>query len=592
MASGQRDISGDRAETQSPLKAAVAHSRRIFVLAGIFGLFINLLMLTGPLYMLQVYDRVLMSESIPTLVALTLLVAALYITLGILDWLRNVIFVDTGSRFEETLARPAFEAVIQANLKDPGRPNERALSSLRSLRKFYAGQALPALFDLPFSPLFFLVLFMMHWAYGAWALFGALALLAIAFINRQVSSKSVRRAEELERASHNQTAEITRNVEVMEAMGMRAPLAARWQGLLDNSDAAIRESSGAIGVFSAGTKVFRLFLQSAILGLGAYLSIIGQSTPGAMIAASILMGRAIGPIQQVVSQWRTIVNAASAWTHLRQTLEKLESPEQGMRLPPIRGELSFQGVYAGPPGTDANTLRLISFELEPGDSLGLLGPSASGKSSLARVMIGLWPARHGVVRLDGADIRGLSRDLLGPQIGYLPQQVDLFTGTVMENISRFSPQADPETVLAASAAADCHDMILQLPEGYDTQVGAAGCYLSAGQRQRIGLARALYGAPNFVVLDEPNSNLDGAGDQALLNAIAGLRARKATSVIIAHRPNAIVHCNKLMVLENGEVKAFGPREELLPRIMPKSAIASPAPKAATGPRKAQGGKGE
>jgi len=554
------------------LQDAVAHARRVFLQAGIFGLFINLLVLAGPLYMLQIYDRVLQSGSVPTLVALTILVGGLYITLGILDWLRQVIFTEAGSRFEETLSRPAMDSVIQAQLRDPGQPARRTLNSLRVLRHFFAGQTLPALFDLPFSILFFLVLFLMHWAYGVWAVFGAIVLFGLALLNRRMSSERVERTEELERASQHHSSEIANNVEVMEAMGMRRPLLARWETLIDQADESLRRSNATIGAFAAGTKVFRLFLQSAILGLGAYLTIIGQSTAGAMIAASILMGRAIGPILQVVGQWRSIVSARESWRQLRGVLEEIETRDEPMALPPVKGRLQVQNVYAAPPNLNENTLRAISFDLEPGEVLGLLGRSASGKSSLARVMVGLWPTRHGSVRIDGAELAGFSREQIGPQIGYLPQHVELLSGSVMENISRFDPEAAPNGVLAAAEAAGCHDMILGLVEGYGTQVGAGGIYLSSGQRQRIGLARALYGAPNFVVLDEPNANLDTAGDQALLNAIEQLKARAATTIIIAHRPNAIVHCDKLLVLEEGEVKAFGDREDILPKIMPKGAV--------------------
>jgi PrtD family type I secretion system ABC transporter len=554
------------------LRDAVSYSRRVFLYAGIFGLFINLLVLAGPLYMLQIYDRVLQSGSVPTLVALTVLVGGLYITLGILDWLRQVIFTEAGSRFEETLSRPAMDTVIRAHLRDPGQPAGRTLGSLRVLRQFFAGQTLPALFDLPFSILFFLVLFLMHWAYGVWAVFGAIVLFALALLNRRLSSERVERSEELDRASQRQSSEIANNVEVMEAMGMRAPLLARWETLIDQADESLRRSNVTIGAFAAGTKVFRLFLQSAILGLGAYLTIIGQSTAGAMIAASILMGRAIGPIQQVVGQWRSIVSAHDSWRQLRGVLEDLEPRDEPMALPPIKGRLQVQNVYAAPPNVNDNTLRAIDFDLEPGEVLGLLGRSASGKSSLARVMVGLWPTRHGTVRIDGAELAGFSREQLGPQIGYLPQHVELLSGSVIENISRFDPEMTPEKVLAAAEAAGCHDMILGLNEGYATQVGSGGVYISSGQRQRIGLARALYGEPNFVVLDEPNANLDTAGDQAMLNALERLKARGATTVIIAHRPNAIVHCDKLLVLEAGEVKAFGGREEILPKIMPKGAV--------------------
>lgn len=567
-----RQRPGQETKSILALRDAVRDSRGIFIAAGVFGLAINILMLTGPLYMLQVYDRVLASQSVPTLVALTVLVAGLYTTLGFLDWIRQSIFTDAGSRFEDKLSDRAFHSVIADNMRDPGRINDRTLANLRLIRKFYSGPSLGAIFDIPFSPMFYAVLFMLHWAYGVWALFGTVVLVVLAIINKQVSSKAVERAEELERGAQQTTIEVMRNVEVMEAMGMRERMAQRWRGLTDESDEAIRKSSHSMGAFAASTKVFRLFLQSAILGLGAYLSIIGASTPGAMIAASIIMGRAITPIQSVVTQWRTIVMAAGAWQSLKKQMETAQDEPDTMDLPAITGHLKLENVYSGPPSVRENTLRGISLELEPGDMLGVLGPSASGKSSLGRVMLGLWPVRHGVVRIDGADVQTYSRSKLGPQVGYMPQQVDLFAGSVMENISRFDPEASPQDIVAAAQAAGCHHLILALPDGYNTPVGSGGSYLSAGQRQRIGLARALYKDPNFVVLDEPNSNLDNSGDQALANALHALKQRGATTVIIAHRPNAIVHCTKLAVIESGELKAFGPRDEILPKVLPKGAV--------------------
>ncbi len=555
----------------TPLTIAVREMRAIFLRAGILGLFINLLMLTGPIYMLQVYDRVLISHSMPTLVALTLLIAGLYVTLGLLDWLRGLVFSSAGSRFEDLLADEAFERVIDTSLEKGARGGDDVVASLRTLRRFFSGQALPALFDLPFTPLFFIVLFMLHWAYGLWALFGAGVLFALALANRQMSSRAVERSESLERATRRHLSETMGNLETLEAMGMRGAMHRKWRTLIDQSDNALVRSGQSLGAFGSSTKVVRLFLQSAVLGLGAWLSILGMSTPGAMIAASILMGRAITPIQQIVTQWRTIISANTAWTEVRGALDGAPATPASLQLPPIEGRVSLSNVFAAPPGSHTPTLRQVSLELLPGDMLGVLGPSGSGKSSLARVMLGLWPAMHGVVRLDGAEIGSHDRARLGPQVGYLPQQVDLFSGSVHANISRLAETPDSDAIIAAARAADCHDMILSLPEGYETEVGPGGCHLSAGQRQRIGLARALFGNPQLIVLDEPNSNLDNPGEQALAGALGKLRAAGATVIIIAHRPNAIAHCNKLAVLKSGQLAAFGPREEVLPKILSETA---------------------
>ena len=526
-------------------------------------------MLTGPLYMLQVYDRVLASQSVPTLLSLTLLILVLYGTLGVLEWIRSALFGAAASRFENILGERAANASMTISLKDAGRQTERPLKDLRALRRFLSSPALNAAFDAPWTPLFFIVLFMLHPAFGFWALFGSVVLVGVGLLNQKTSSRLTMEAEELERQAQLRASEMIRNAEVMDAMGMRETVRDKWRTVFNASDSAISRSSRILSAFSSGTKAFRLFLQSAILGLGAWLAIKGDASHGAMIAASILMGRAIAPIEQTVAQWRSILNAKDAWSSLNRFLDQAPVLADTMELPRVDGFVSIEGVFAGPAGANKPLLRGLNFTLEPGDVLGVLGPSAAGKSTLARVMTGIWPALSGHVRIDGADISSYGRTALGAQLGYLPQQVDLMSGTVRENIARFDSNAEPERIIAAAKAAACHDMILRLANGYDTEIGAGGAYLSAGQRQRIGLARALFGEPNLVVLDEPNSNLDAPGDEALQTAILGLKARGATTIMIAHRPNAIIHCNKLLVLDGGEMRAFGPRDEVLSKIMPK-----------------------
>jgi PrtD family type I secretion system ABC transporter len=370
---------------------------------------------------------------------------------------------------------------------------------------------------------------------------------------------------------------MVRNAEVIDAMGMRPNLRARWKQTFDTSDSQMFESSRKLAGFTSGTKAFRLFLQSAILGIGAWLVIKGShgaTTAGELVAASILMGRAIAPIEQTVAQWRSIISAHESWKSLKTILEKTAPRGDTMELPAIRGHLSVEGLYGGPPGSRKPVIKNLTFQLEPGDVLGILGPSAAGKSTLARLLTGVWPLLSGTIRLDGAELGQYSREQLGQQVGYLPQQSDLMSGSIRDNIARYNPDADPTDILSAAEAAACHDLILHLSDGYDTEVGMAGAYLSAGQRQRIGLARALYANPAFVILDEPNSNLDAKGDEALQVAIGKLRERGTTTIIVAHRPNAIVNCNKLLVIENGEMKAFGPRDEVLAKVLPKPANVS------------------
>ena len=555
-----------------PVSDAFADMRRVFVGVAGFSLFTSLLMLTGPLYMLQVYDRVLASSSVHTLVALTVLIFVLYTGFAILDWVRNSILSRVGSRFEDVLGDRTLIATIREKLGDPGKGSDKPIRDLRQVRRFIGSPAVTATFDAPFSLMFLLIIFMIHWWYGLLALFGGIVLVGIAFLNQSLSNKAVRESEVLEYEAQTRVTEISQNAEIIEALGLGDRVRKKWRDEFDRSDAALVASSSLLGRFSSGTKSFRLFLQSSVLGVGAYLSIIGISTPGEMIAASILTGRAIGPIEQLVGQWRSIVSARAAWVSLSETLMGQADQDDSMELPPVRGDIEFEGVSAGPPGAKKPFLSQLNFKIAAGDVVGVIGPSAAGKSTLVRILLGLWPAQIGTVRIDSADISTWSRDILGPQLGYLPQQVDLFSGRIHENISRFDPDASSEAVIAAAQAAGCHDMILHLPDGYDTEIGLRGAYLSAGQRQRIGLARALYGEPNIVVLDEPNSNLDNVGEVALQKAIAGLRARNATVIMVAHRPKSIEQCNKLLMLENGRMRAYGPRDDVLAEVAPANVV--------------------
>jgi PrtD family type I secretion system ABC transporter len=548
------------------LAVALASSKRLFWHVGAFSVFINILMLTGSLYMLQVYDRVMASQSMPTLFALTLLILVLFATLGALEWVRSGLFGAASARFEALLGERAADVSLNLSLKDAGKFTDRPLRDLRSLRRFFAGPALGTVFDAPLSPIFFFVLFLLHPFFGIFAMLGAAILIGLGLVNQATTNRIVQESEELERGSQARSAEMVRSAEVLEALGMRKNVRARWHEQFMESDRAMSESGRILATFSSGTKAFRLFLQSAILGLGAWLAIRGDVSPGAMVASSILMGRAIAPIEQAVGMWRQMVTAREAWESLSKYLAGSPERPPSMSLPPIRGKLSVQNVFAAPAGSKKATLRGLNFEIEAGDVLGVIGPSAAGKTTLAKLLIGVWPALSGHVRLDGAELMTFDRDELGAQMGYLPQQVDLLSGTVRDNISRFRPNATDEDVVAAAKAAECHDLILHLPEGYQTDVGTAGAYLSAGQRQRIGLARALFGKPNFIVLDEPNSNLDAAGDEALQAAILNLKERGATVVIIAHRPAAIQHCNMLLVIDGGEMKAFGPSAEVLAKL--------------------------
>ena len=560
---------GGKQDTEAAPQRALRSLRIIFYGIAGFSLFTSILMLTGPLYMLQVYDRVLNSGSVPTLIALTGLILVLYIGLGMLEWVRSAVLSRAGSRFEDVLSDDTLVASIQSTLNDPGQTNDKPLRDLRTLRKFISSTAVIAMFDAPFSILFFVILFMIHPYYGILAVIGGIILIIIAFINQRMTNKAVHEAEQLEYAAQLKVREVTQNAEIIEALGLRQRVQARWRDQFDRSDAAIVSSATLLGRFVSGTKAFRLFLQSSVLGLGAYLSIIGVSTPGAMIAASIMTGRAIAPTEQLVGQWRSVTLARVAWDALLQALKLASHAKEYMELPKVRGEIRFEGVSAGAPGSTKAFLKQLNFVVDPGDVVGLIGPSASGKSTLARLLLGIWSPQNGIVRIDGADMRTWDREVLGPQMGYLPQQVDLFSGKVKDNICRFDPEASPEAVIAAAQAAGCHDMILRLPDGYDTEIGQRGAYLSAGQRQRIGLARAIYGDPAIVVMDEPNANLDSKGELALQSAIRGLKEKGTTVIVIAHRPSIVSQCNKLLMLDNGMMREYGPRDEVMSKVTPK-----------------------
>ena len=566
-----------RSQPPQTMRERLGGVRRLFASLAVFSLIASLLMLTGPIYMLQVYDRVLASGSVPTLIALTALIGFLYTSLAIIDWIRSGVLSAMASRFEDALGDDTLLAAIAARLNDAGRSADKPLKDLRTLRKFLAGPVLKAVFDAPFVVIFFVILFLIHWTFGVLAVGGALLLMGIAWTNQKVSNQATLDAERLEHAANLQAREMMRNAEIIEALGMKDHLRQRWRTQLDQSDTAMARSSGLSAGFSNGTKSFRMFLQSGVLGLGAYLTIIGQSTAGAMIAASIITGRAIQPLEQLVGHWRSIIVARESWRSLLEAIGAAPAPKDTLELPLIQGHVACENVSAGHPGAERPFLKHITFAINAGDVLGIIGPSAAGKSTLARMLVGVWSPQVGTVRIDGADIASWPRSTLGPQIGYLPQQVDLFGGTIRENISRFVPDASAEEIIAAAQAADCHAMILRMPEGYDTPIGDGGAYLSAGQRQRIGLARALFRDPNIVILDEPNSNLDNQGDTALQNAIAGLKARGATVIIVAHRPNAIVHCNKLLMLEDGQIRAFGDRDDVLAEVAPKQAGARVQP---------------
>lgn len=541
---------------------ALASFKGVFRTVAVFSAIINLLMLVPSLYMLQVYDRVLASRNEVTLLMLTLMMLGGYLLMSVLEMLRSFVLVRVGAQFDLKLNKRVYTAAFEQNLRRGGTNAGQALTDLTTLRQFLTGNALFAFMDAPWFPFYLIVIFLFEPMLGVFALVGTLILVVLAYVNEVMTNKPLSDANTMAVASTAMATNNLRNAEIIESMGMLSNLQSRWFKVHQKFLQLQAEASEKAGIIGSATKFFQVSLQSLILGYGALLVLEGRITAGMMIAASILVGRAMAPVQQVIAVWKSWSSTKSAYTRLLKVLEENPPRRAGMQLPAPQGILTVEGVTAGPPGATVPVLRNIAIGISSGDVVGVIGPSGSGKSTLARILVGVWEAKFGTVRLDGADIYTWNRDELGPHIGYLPQDIELFAGTIAENIARFG-EVDAEKVVLAAKRAGVHDMLLRLPDGYDTRLGDGGAGLSGGQKQRLGLARAMYGDPTIIVLDEPNSNLDEVGELALVNAINDLRQRGKTIVLITHRTNAIALTNKLLVLRDGQVAAYGATNQVL-----------------------------
>lgn len=552
------------AQGRAELISARKQSRSLYWMVAVFSFFVNMLMLTGPLYMLNVYDRVLGSRSLETLIALSVLVAFLYGMMGIMDYVRGRIMGRVGARFQATMDRRVFAAVLKAStINKAAKQAATGLRDLESVQRLITSPALMAVFDLPWTPLFFLGIFIFHPLMGLLGLVGGLILIGVAITNQLTTRKPLMKANAATFQSEQMGAQIRQESEMVHALGMRDAAFSRWQIARGESlDATIAAADGA-GTFSAMTKTFRLFLQSAMLGLGAYLVLQGELTPGAMIAGSILLGRALAPIELIVGQFATFQKGREGWRNLSTLLGHVPADDDRTILPQPAARIVADQVTVVPPGEQTASLRMISFAVQPGQAVGVIGTSGAGKTTLARALTGIWRPAGGKIRLDGAALDQYNPDVLGQHIGYLPQRVQLFDGTIKDNIARMSMQPDDAAVVEAAKKAAAHEMILKLPDGYDTRVSSNGGRLSGGQIQRIGLARAMYGNPVVLVLDEPNSNLDNEGSNALNNAIKLTKEEGKIVFIMAHRPAAIQECDLLLVIENGARRAFGPKDQVL-----------------------------
>lgn len=536
--------------------------RAAFRNAGVFSAFINLLMLVPSLYMLQVYDRVLASGNQTTLLMLTIMVVGTYLLMNGLELVRSFLLIRVGDQFDQQLNQRVYTAAFEQNLQRAGGNAGQALNDLTTVRQFVSGNGLFAFFDAPWFPVYLAVIFLFDWVLGVFAVGGTLLLIGLAWANEMVSRKPLAEANAMSIAAGNLATNNLRNAEVIEAMGMLPNLMGRWYQLHSRFLKLQGEASERAGVVTALSKFARVSLQSLILGLGALLALENRITPGMMIVGSILMGRALAPVDQLINVWKGWSATRSAYQRLAELLTAHPPRERGMALPRPAGQLVLEAVTATPPGSSVPALRNLQFQLPPGEVLGVIGPSGSGKSTLARLLVGVWPASAGKVRLDGADVYQWNKDELGPHVGYLPQDIELFGGTVSENIARFG-EVDPQKVIAAATLAGVHDQVLHFPKGYDTVLGDGGAGLSGGQKQRIGLARALYGDPALIVLDEPNSNLDDLGEQALLAALNQLRQQGKTLVVVSHRTSILAVTTRLLLLRQGSLQAYGPTRDVL-----------------------------
>jgi ATP-binding cassette subfamily C protein len=557
----------------SELAGALRACRQAFLAIALFSGMSNILMLTGSLFMLEVYDRVLPSRSVPTLVALLVLTAGLYAAQGFIEAIRSRILVRIGDSLDGAMSMRVYDAVVRLPLKLGAKGDgSQPVRDLDAVRGFLSGAGPSAFFDLPWLPVYLGICFLFHPYIGLTALAGAVILVMLTIVTETRTRSPTRSATQFAIARNALLEASRRNAEAITAMGMVGRIARRWGDLNRSYVAATGEASDVVGGLGATSKVLRLLLQSSILAVGAWLVIHQESTPGIIIAGSILGARALAPVDLAIANWRGFVGARQSWQRLSQLLGHLPPRVEPMPLQPPTKTLVVQNVAVCPPGEQKIVCQDVNFTLASGKALGVIGPTASGKSSLARMLVGVWAAARGTVRLDGATFDQWSQEALGRHIGYLPQDVELFPGNVAQNIARFEDPPHPEAVLAAAQAAGVHDLIVNLPDGYETKVGDHGSALSAGQAQRIALARALYRDPFLVVLDEPNSNLDAEGDEALTRAILGVRARGAIVVVVAHRPSAIAGVDYILVMAKGRQQQFGPKEEILNRVtQPQSA---------------------
>ena len=551
----------------STISSAFSICRPAIISVLVFSLFINLLMLTGPLFMMQVYDRVLASGSIPTLIALTLLVGVLYALYGFLEFIRSRVVARVARVGDEDLRERVFDAVAWHAIRQTPDVRSQPIQDLQTVRQFLQGPGPFALIDTPWTPLYLVVIYLLHPVLGLFSSLAVVLLLVMAYLNERVTRFHLLQSHRALYQANVVSDESRANAEVATVLGMVGAIRRRWLAAQDEALDSQMKAGDRGGILSSLSRTLRLMFQSLILAVGAYLAVKQQISPGTMIAASILMARALAPVEMTVAHWAAFQSCRSAWARLMTCLKQTPHNIGRMDLPAPRGHVTVENLAAFAPGGEKPILSGVSFDLPAGSGLGIIGPTGAGKSTLARAIVGAWPAVRGTVRLSGATMDQWDPEVLGAYLGYLPQEVELFDGTIAENIARFSPNPDSREIVKAAEEASVHELVLRMPDGYNTRISEGGAKLSAGQRQRIGLARALYGEPSLVVLDEPNSNLDAEGESALIRAMAAVRERGGTVIVVAHRPSAISVLDQLMMVKDGQVVAFGPKDEVLRKVM-------------------------
>ncbi len=553
----------------SELEKALKKVKSSFIAIGVYSFFLNVLMLSSTIYMLAVYDVVMPSKSLDTLLVVTLVILIFFVGMALLEYVRSKIMLHVSNKLDAMLNRKIFDATFELAIRNPGKANAAPMRDFNTVKQFLTGSAVFAIFDAPWFPIYLSIMFIFDPIYGFYGLGATIIIILLTIMNGKATKKGLEHSNNMYQKSVEHFSNTVRNVEVVEAMGMKRALFKKWMEKHFEFIETHTQASSTASMYNNASKTFRMMASSLMYGVGALLAINGHISPGMIIAGAVLLGRALAPISQLVASWKTFSNAKISYKRLNDLLLEFDEMEERISLPTPEGKIEFQNIVVVPPLAQKPVIRNVSFTINPGESVGVIGPSAAGKSTLAKAAVGVWPVVNGSVRIDGADIKHYNRDELGEHIGYLPQDIELFEGTIAENIARFRSE-DPQKIIEAAKLSGTHDLILNLPNGYETRVGPGGASLSGGQKQRIGLARAVYGMPKMIILDEPNSNLDDAGEYALMMALRILKQKGTTLLFITHRKNLLAIADKIAVVKDGMLSLYGPKDEVLTALSPNA----------------------